>query len=165
MKRKKFQGKFVDSIRDFFKVNYEKNIGGIVFDLVGEYDDRVGRYFLDREYTFESYNTKEIILYKEIEELIDKRTLESLKEYLKKNYKEIAPSKKDHMKTTIVMVMVGEIEQSNIKSIQGFNFYRSYLFGIRGWVEVKLVCVDVEGKRFYKNKGVGEEFNFIDKLL
>ena len=60
----------------------------------------------------------------------------------------------DHMSTIITGIIVADsVDDKNLDNIvKRFKHQKSYFFGLKGWVDVRLILVDLQGKRVVPSK-------------
>lgn len=165
MENRDFKRILKDKLLRSFKIEEGENLAGERFDILGRYDEKIGRYFAFKELTFDSFGSNEVIMCREHREGISGETIENIKRYLRENYREIAPVREDHMCTVLTFILIGRIEEGDVKRIKGFDFYRSYLLGLKGWINTKIICVDPEEERVVCNRLGERELKFIGSIL
>lgn len=72
--------------------------------------------------------------------------------------------KDDHMATLLVMVMIVDKLPSDdvVEKIKKFKFYKSFLFGFHGWVDIGLLVVDYKSfNMIYNKKGKEVKASFV----
>lgn len=166
MKIEDFKRILTNKLLQFFTIKKDIDISGEKFDFVGRFENKIGRYFAFKELTFESFESNEIIFCREYKKGIEEKDLKDLSIYLKENCKEIVPPKEDHMSTCLTFILIGDLtDEKTLKKIRKFDFYKSYSFGLKGWISAKLICVDPENSKTEVNKKAKKEFIFIEKIL
>ena len=68
----------------------------------------------------------------------------------------------DHMSTTITGIIVTDLvaDKKLEKIVKKFSHQKSYSFGLKGWVDVRLILVDLQNKRVIASKKAIKVENF-----
>lgn len=165
MNTKDFSRILTNKLLTSFDIEKNVDIEGMNFDFRGRYNEKITRYFAFKELTYESFESNEVILCKSYPEKITRRDIETLKGFIREKCSLMAPPKSDHMSTCLTLILISEFEDGEPDYIKKFRFYRSYAFGLKGWVNCKLICVDPEKKRVATNREGRKELKFIQNIL
>ena len=166
MNKKDFNRILMNKLLTSFDIEKDVDIEGKRFDLRGEFNQEITRYFAFKELTYESFENNEIIFCKNYEGKITREGIGELKAFIKEKCHLLAPPKENHMSTCLTFILVSELEGDEVdKDIKRFHFYRSYLLGFKGWVNCKLICVDPEKGRIITNKRGRKELKFMENIL
>lgn len=149
-----YRTKLKDSLDAYFNVTLNKEVINKKFDLFANFNSRNARYMLSKKAEIYAYKSNEYVFYNNIETLIDIETLESMKNFLSENVDNIIEIDNEHMSSLINVIYTvnGGITEEMKKKIKKFNFYKSYKFGFRGWVNTRLVVIDLSSNEIYTNK-------------
>ncbi len=149
-----------------FDIEKDVDVEGKRFDLRGEFNQEITRYFAFKELTYESFENNEVIFCRDYEKKLTRDDLEELKEFIGKKCRLLAPPRENHMSTCLTFILISELDGDELdKYIRRFNFYRSYALGFKGWVSCKLICVDPESGRVITNKRGRKELKFMENIL
>ncbi|MET3617305.1 hypothetical protein ABID14_000934 [Peptoniphilus olsenii] len=123
-------------------------------DLYAKYFEKNDRYILSKKSVIYSQEAFEHIFCKYFENI----TLEYVKDFtnfLETNITNFVKPNDDHMSSIIRGVIVTNEEPSDeiINFIKKYKYYKSFLFGFKGWVNIGLNLVDINNRdNFYHNK-------------
>ncbi|MDO4772842.1 MAG: hypothetical protein Q4A72_04720 [Bacillota bacterium] len=126
-------------------------LGPYSFDLYARYYQENTRYFGSKKLEIYSFSNNEHLFYRTLgDRSIDFEELRNFYLYMCNEF--IQPDDK-HMSTVITVIYaVDKLEESERKQIQSFKFYKSYLFGLKGYVHGKLIVLDLSQNKAYENK-------------
>lgn len=149
-----------------FDIERDVKVEGRRFDLRGEFNQEITRYFAFKELTYESFENNEVIFCKDYGKKLTRKDIEELKGFIVEKCHLLAPPRENHMSTCLTFILISGLEDDDLsKHIEKFRFYRSYLLGFKGWVNCKLICVDPERGRVITNKRGRKELKFMENIL
>lgn len=132
--------------------NYNTEFGNI--DIYAKFFEKNERYILKKEAIIYSQEAFEHVFCKYFENLSIKDIVEFTK-YLEGNINTYVKPDDNHMSSILRAVVVTnkEPDQEIIKFIRNYKYYKSFLFGFKGWVNIGLNLVDINNENnFYYNK-------------
>ncbi len=153
-----------------FKSNYshvfdfedEFVLGTFNFDLYARYSQENFKYFGSKKMELYSFSNNEHLFFKYLDDKID---FDMLKEFFLKIYNEFIVVDDKHMSSIITVVyVVNSMDEKTKKLIKKFSFYKSYMFGLKGFVNGKLIVLDGNENKAYENKlasGDAKKLGFI----
>ncbi len=113
----------------------------------------------DRFYSFEFRLVKYLKSYSlnEIQEAV---------ELVKREYLKLFTPSQDVIGTVISLIFVAPwIDEEGIKYIENFKYQKSFLLGLKGKYEIRIIFFDMREKKVYTNKYAIVVKNYYEKLL
>lgn len=78
----------------------------------------------------------------------------------------VDPDKGNHMNTNIVVYFLTDhAEEDAILRLRKCRIRKNFQFGLKGWMEVHVACVDTGADTAYANGAGRKEREFLDKML
>lgn len=141
-----------DNLTKYFDIELEKRIGSKRFSLYGRYYTRNSKYFALKKVEVYSFTINEYILYNNSSN-VNVDYINELKEYIKDNVDNIVIRDKESMSSGITLLISSDedIDKETINAIKKFKFYKSYNWGFKGWVNVKLIFINIKTNQAYSN--------------
>lgn len=154
MRRKVFVGILEEGLKSNFDLFGGKEVGGMKLDLVAAYRERVSRYMISRRQEIYAYQSHNHILYRHFDSVLSKGDIDEWRAWLEGNLSEIIQVDKEHMSSVITVIWSSDraIDEDVRKAIKRFRYYKGFMFGLKGWVNVKLVHVDLSTRRIVTNR-------------
>lgn len=150
---------YVELIRKRLSANFEIEAPAIddgeEFLMIARYHQVSGRLFVTKKDIIDKYETFETCYMKELSQpgLSD---IESFFSWLTKKAETVRPGK-DHFYTDITGILVSDhMPEGAAGLLKGLNFQKSFLLFFRGYLKIRLVCVDLGDGNVYTNK-LGKE--------
>lgn len=146
-----------NKLKSSFDIKRNYTIKNIQFDMFAEYHLRNERYVLVKKAVVYAFENNEYSLIKYCEEL-DKNYLQEIINTLTDSVESIVKPDKDHMSSTITLVIVTDNFTSNkdkdliTKIISGFKYNMGFAFGFKGWADIRLVLVSLNEDFVATNK-------------
>ncbi|HRC81076.1 MAG TPA: hypothetical protein PLF27_06790 [Sedimentibacter sp.] len=146
-----------NKLKSSFDIKRNYTIKNIQFDMFAEYHLRNERYVLVKKAVVYAFENNEYSLIKYCEEL-DKNYLQEIINTLTDSVESIVKPDKDHMSSTITLVIVTDNFTSNkdkdliTKIISGFKYNKGFAFGFKGWADIRLVLVSLNEDFVATNK-------------
>ncbi|SET11925.1 hypothetical protein SAMN05660297_01472 [Natronincola peptidivorans] len=137
----------------YFDIEKAYKYKNIDFEMFAKSFVRNERYFASKKFTIYAYESNENIFIKCISRL-DEATLLQIKDHLKSATEDYVKPHSEHMSTIITGIVVVEngIEEHLKKMIQKYNYLRSFAFGFKGWVYIRLIVVDLKKGEVLTNR-------------
>lgn len=154
MDNNEYMNKLSKKLSNYFDIQYNKYIGDTKFDLFARFYQRNSAFLLSKKLEYYSYQNFEYIFYKNISNNFNKSNIESISNFINNHIKDIVNLNEEHMSTILNFVYCGnvELDKETKKAIKKFKYYKSFLFGLKGWVNVKVVVINPTTKDLYTNK-------------
>lgn len=129
----------------YFDIEKPYNYINTEYQLFAKSFIRSERYIASKKLTIYAIENNEFIFVKTFTKLEVKELLQ-LTDHLKQAAEDYVDPHSEHMSTVITGVIVVEkaIEEDLKKVIEKFKFMRSFAFGFKGWVYIRLLVVDLD---------------------
>lgn len=153
---------YLDMLSDryarYFDVQRNYELLDNKLDIFAEYRVKNEKYFLMKSAVIYSFDNFEYCLAKCFKDGITADELQQFTDYLIKAVKQIVKPSTEHMSTFLSGVIVSEKGFSNevIEKAQSFKYSKDFLFTLKGWCDVRLILVDLEGNEIITNKKAKE---------
>ncbi len=149
-----FEEKLKYKFRHYYDITDSKKVGNILFDFVAIFNQRSAAYILQKSNEYYAFENNEYFLYKKLDGKLNKDFLVELKKFFEKDSKSIIPVHDEHMSSDITVILEAKIpEDEEIKNaIKNFKYYKSFMFGFKGWVNGGLVLIDPDENQGISNK-------------
>lgn len=155
------------SLEGYFDLERDIAIDNVNFDLHGKFYQRSAKYMMLKQAEIYAFQTNEHIFYKKLDGRLNENEISFYHNFLKENVDRFLNVNNEHMSTiiTILFSTTEELDESTIKAVKKFKFYKSFKFGLNGWVNARLIIVNPLTHKIYTNKlGKGEAEKFLFKL-
>lgn len=166
MNSQQYLNEFVKKIERSFDIEYNKEVFDLNFDMTAAFNQRSAKFMLLKSAEIYAFKNNEYIFYKRIEDKLNNDLLEKLKIFLNKHFDKIVQVDKEHMSSVITFIICSDETPDDdiIKNIKKFKFYKSFSFGLKGWVNAKLIFVNPNDELAVVNKfAKGTEKILFDK--
>ncbi len=126
-------------------------LGEYKFDLYAKFYQENLKYFGSKKVELYSFTNNEYLFYKN---LGDKRIdFNQIKDIFLYAYKNLVQVDDKHMSSLLTQIYsINSLTDSEKKQIKKFSFYKSYMFGLKGYVNGKLIVLDLGANEAYENK-------------
>lgn len=148
-----------------FNINEEYKLGEFDFDFMGEFILKNEKYFLNKKNVVWGYENREYVLAKRIETITldDVYEIQRIAENAMDKFVNLT---ENHMSTHItVFIQSSNIDDKIKSSINNISIEKSYMWGIKGWSNVRVILFDYINKDFTFNKASKEIINFYKEVL
>ena len=153
LERKELERKISLKLSQTFDIKNDFELDGVMYDFTGLFLEETSKYILNKELIYDSFSTKETILYKSIYEQEKLKEKNELKEYITKNIEYFKGDKKNQMSSVVTFIYSGNgLTPENEKVIKTFRYHKSFLFGLKGWLNKKIIYIDSENKKIITNQ-------------
>ena len=145
----------------YFDVEKDYQCCGVQFDLFAKSNTRNERYIATKKAVVYAFENNEYCLVKYFND-INNDSLDNFSEVLKNSIDVFVKSNEEHMSSVItgVIVMDNLDDSEIIEKIKKYKYQKSFTFGLKGWVDVRLVLVDLSTESVISSKKV----NKVDKI-
>jgi hypothetical protein len=149
-----FEEKLKEKLCRYYDITASERIGGFGADFVARYHQRNVNYVLKKSNELYAFENNEFIVYKRLEEPFSEKTLEAVDHFFKNDSRELLSGDDDHMSSAVTVVIETELPEDPdlIKRIQKYVYYKSFMFGLKGWVNGGLMLINPSGQRGLSNK-------------
>ncbi|KAB3527195.1 hypothetical protein [Alkaliphilus serpentinus] len=163
MRGQEYIDKVTERLRHSFDILREYDVEGICFDVFASSYIRSERYFASKKIKVYGIENHEYCLIKRVENL-SYSVLKDLTDGLVKASEALIKPHHEHMSTIItgVLVVEGKVEDNLRNQIKGFQYSKSFLWGLKGWTYIRLLVVDIEDSMVYSNRRGKEVLRFYE---
>ena len=121
-------------------------------DILAKFSNISVRTFITQHDIIDQYNNHEHIYIKSYDDVNEKDII-SFGQFLKRISDECIKPDKDHMSTYITGVLIGNhINENAVKAVEKYNCKKAFCFYLKGWCDVRLVCVGLNDNEIITNK-------------
>ncbi len=132
-----------------FQDNFQ--LGSYSFDLYASYYQENIKYFGSKKLEIYSFTNNEHLFLKDLGD--QEVSFEKLKDFFSYVHKNFIVVDDKHMSSVITVIyLVNKLTKESQKKIKKFSFYKSYLLGLKGFVNGKLIVIDKTTNLAYENK-------------
>ena len=131
------------------------DVGPLTFDLAAKYVLKNERYLFSRQVaTLDSCHNNTLCLVKILADQPEPAGIDQALSYVIDGLVQLVNPGEEHMSTTINLVLVttGHVGPETIRTVQSYHYYKSFLWGLRGWCHVGIVLVSLFTNSVYANK-------------
>ena len=161
-----YMHKLVEKFESKFNIEYNRKLGDFTFDFAGEFNQRSAKYMLIKEAEIYAFKNNEHVFYKNIDYKFNVDNINNVKFILNKNLDEILNMDEEHMASVITFIFSNsqspDLDVQN--AIKKFKFYKSFYFGFKGWVNVKLIFINSNTNDVITNKYAKGNEKFFRKI-
>ena len=142
----------------YYEVERNKEILGVKLDIFAQSSTEHFRQVLTKKIKIDQHYTKEYAVVKTLKRIGDKSEVENFSQFLKSLVNELVTPSVDTMSTVLngVLVSTSGFSEEAINFAEKFKFSKSFLLGLKGWCDIRLILIDLKGQKLYSNKK-GEE--------
>lgn len=137
------------------------------FDLFGTLNIRNEKYMASKKLTIYAFENDEYCFLKYFD-VLDENIIDDLIKILKLSINDYVKPHHEHMCSVITgVIVVDNFDNKNlIKKIKKFNYQKGFMFGLKGWADVRLILVDLQNNKVItskKAKRVGKFYQPLNK--
>jgi len=138
----------------YYEVERDKEIYGIKVDIFAKSSTEHFRQVLTKNIKIDQHYTKEYAMVKSFSGLGNKDEVEGFSKFLISSINKLSPPSVDTMSTTLsgVLVAASGFSGEAVNFAKKFKFSKSFLLGIKGWCDIRLILVDLKEEKLYSNK-------------
>ena len=138
----------------YYKTERNKKILGVKLDIFAKSSTEHFRQVLTKSIKIDQHYTKEYAAVKAEKRFVDKNEVEEFSKYLKSLINKLFTPSVDIMSTIIngVLVSTSGFSEEAVSFVKKFKFSKSFLLGIKGWCDIRLILIDLKGQKLYSNK-------------
>jgi len=142
----------------YYEVERNKEILGVKLDIFAQSSTEHFRQVLTKKIKIDQHYTKEYAVVKAEKRFVDKNEVEEFSKFIKSLVNELVVPSVNTMYTIIngVLVSTSGFSEEAINFAEKFKFSKSFLLGLKGWCDIRLILIDLKGQKLYSNKK-GEE--------
>jgi len=138
----------------YYEVERDKEISGVKVDIFAKSSTEHFRQVLTKNIKIDKHYTKEYAMVKALSELGNKNEVEDFSQFLIFSINKLSPPSVDTMSTILngILVSTSGFSEEAIRFGEKFKFSKSFLLGIKGWCDIRLILVDLKEEKLYSNK-------------
>lgn len=147
---------YIEKLKEKFERHFHIETGVVILgesiDMHASFSNISGRTFITKYDVIDKYENYELCYIKGYNDLTF-RDVAKFGDFLKKAVSEFVNPGADHMSTYVTGVMVADSISGDIRNVvEEFKYSMAYMFYLRGWCDVRLVCVDLSEGNIITNK-------------
>lgn len=148
---------FLETLKKKLFSNYDLyddfELKGQSFNLFARYFMRSERYVASKRFVIYGMETNDYLLVKR-QDSFTAEDLDFYMDWVKKNVESIVKPHEEHMVSTLTLTFILDQMPSPelIKKIERSSFYKSFSWGFKGWVDLRLAIYSLDEKKFVSNK-------------
>lgn len=136
---------------DYFDITAPFSLGDIAFDAMAAFHQAAEKYVLSKKAKIWGYSTHEYIFFKQVE-FLDLSQLDGLVKCVESAGMGLVQPDYDHMASYLTLVVIAERCAAEIsRHVRRTRFRKNLALGFKGWVDLRVGIIDVEGERIYTN--------------
>ncbi|MGH4119441.1 hypothetical protein [Clostridium sp.] len=150
----KYMKELIKKFQRNFDLEYNKQMGGINFDFTGEFNQRSIKYMFLKAAEVYAFKSHEYVFYKSVDYKFGALDISKIKSLIDENVNAIIKMDAEHMASVITFIF-SSTESPDLETqeaIKKFKYYKSFLFGFKGWVNVKLIFINSNTNKVITNK-------------
>lgn len=138
----------------YYEIEKDKEISGLKVDIFAKSSTEHFRQVLTKSIKIDQHYTKEYAVVKGEKGFVDENEVEKFSQFLISSINKLSPPSVDTMSTILngVLVATSGFSEEAVSFAKKFKFSRSFLLGIKGWCDIRLILVDLKEEKLYSNK-------------
>ena len=138
----------------YYEVERDKEISGLKVDIFAKSSTEHFRQVLTKSIKIDQHYTKEYAAVKAEKRFVDKNEVEEFSQFLISSINKLSPPSVNTMSTILngVLISASGFSEEATNFAKKFKFSKSFLLGIKGWCDIRLILVDLKEKKLYSNK-------------
>ena len=138
----------------YYEVERDKEISGVKVDIFAKSSTEHFRQVLTKNIKIDQHYTKEYAMVKSLSGLGNKNEVEDFSQFLIFSINKLSPPSVDTMSTILngILVSTSGFSEEAIRFGEKFKFSKSFLLGIKGWCDIRLILVDLKEEKLYSNQ-------------
>lgn len=166
MKIQDLTEKIIDKLSSNFDIKKNNILDGIPYDFSGLYTEETNKYILSKELVYDSFSSNETVLCKTFADHEFSMDGDTLKRYIIKNLNFFKGKKENQMSSMVTFIYIGgHLSDKDRDNIKKFKFHKSFLFGIKGWINTKIIYIDIINKQIITNRMGKKDMVFFNSFL
>ena len=137
----------------YYELEIDKEISGLKVDIFALSSTEHFRQVLTKNIKVDQHYTKEYAVVKAEKRFVDKNDVEEFSKYLKSLINKSFTPSVNIMSTILngVLISASGFSEEAISFAEKFKFSKSFLLGINGWCDIRLILVDLKEEKLYSN--------------
>ncbi len=140
--------------RYYYEVEKNKEISGVKVNIFALSSTEHFRQVLTKNIKIDQHYTKEYAVVKTLKGMGDKSEVEHFSKFIKSLVNELVNPSIEIMSTILngVLISTSGFSKEAIKFGEKFNYSKSFLLGLKGWCDIRLILVDLKEEELYSNQ-------------
>lgn len=135
-----------------FKIEKDISLFGELIDVHAKFSNISGRTFITKNDVVDRCENYEYCYIKKFDTITEEKTI-AFGQFLKKIADEYIDPGKDHMSTYVTGIIISNnIDDYVKKTIEKYSYSKAYSFYLRGWCDVRLICIGLNNNVVVTNK-------------
>jgi len=153
MDYKEYLNNMERKLKSYFDIERDYDLNGYPLDLYAKHHFRNERYVLSKKFVVYGQENNEYIFIKYFEE-VGEISLKEYIDFLVKSIDILVEPDNDHMSSVITGVLLTNHKPKIevIETIKKFKYHKGFAFGFKGWVDIRLILVTMDGECIVTNK-------------
>ena len=132
-----------NGLQTYFDIQEDYVLGKDKFEMFATFNQRNAKYMLLKNVEVYAFTNNEYIFHKKLDRTFEDSDIKWLDNFLDKHINEIVVYDKEHMSSTVTFIFEADMPHPDIqKKISKYKYYKSFMFGFKGWVNAKLMLID-----------------------
>ncbi len=150
-------------LQSYFDVEENYMLGKDNFELYATFNQRHAKYMLLRDVEIYAFKSNEYLFLKKLNRPMTVKDLDWLKSFLDDHLKDIVVYDEEHMSSVVTVIFEAPMPSLEVqKKLAKFKYYKSFSFGLKGWVNAKVMLIDPALNSGITNKlGKGDLKKFV----
>jgi len=146
----------------YFDLQEKAQVLGWEIDLFGTLRLESRRYILDPRWVMDRYHCFEYCFVKAFSRAVTLEDIQQFQSFLRQAEGEFVHPDFEHMRSYLTGVIVApKVASEELKrSVRQMRWRRSYALGLKGWSEIRLVLVDLDGGDVTGNRAAREVLSY-----
>ncbi len=159
-----FEDKLREKFGRFYDVQGPVVIGNMNFQFIAKFNQRNARYILKKTNEYYAFENNEFVLYKRLDGPINENIMTSIEQFFNDHAESLIQIDDEHMSSAVVLILEteSEIDPALAGKIQKFKYYKSFMFGLKGWINGGLMLINPLDNKGLSNKYSKRE---LEKIL
>lgn len=152
MKYEAYMHKLKEKFERHFDIQTDIEVLGKRIDMHARFTDISGRTFITKSDVIDKCENHELCYIKRYD-YVSANDISEFSEFLKNAVDEFVVPGSDHMSTYVTGVIVADSISEDVRRVaEKFSHSKAYMFYLRGWCDVRLVCIDLSEECVITNK-------------
>lgn len=138
----------------YYEVERDKEISGVKLDVFAKSSTEHFRQVLTKNIKIDQHYTKEYAVVKAEKRFVDKNEVEHFSKFIKSLVNELVNPSVETMSTILngILISASGFSEEAVNFAKKFKFSKSFLLGIKGWCDIRLILVDLKEEKLYSNQ-------------
>ncbi|HYE83403.1 MAG TPA: hypothetical protein VEG39_14700 [Clostridia bacterium] len=152
MKYESYMNMLKSKFERHFHIKTDVEILENKIDMLAKYVNISGRTFLTQNDVIDRCENFEYCYIKKYDTISEEEAA-AYGQYLKRIADELIEPGRDHMSTYVTGVIISSnINDSVKKIVERYSYSKVYSFYLKGWCDVRLICIDLDNNEVVTNK-------------